>query len=139
MGAGERTSDSAVVYRAADCNQIHRLRLGKISSSLRVTLMEYSVLDQDQTLQGRHCLIPRRMWDENTPERAALMTFALRSPETRQNTARTPGSSPANACTCVSSNKLCPASLQHTRHSLHCLQAAGSADDSGFCAEVAAA
>lgn len=101
MGAGERTSDQAVLYRAADCNQLHRLRLGKISSSLRVTLMEYSVLDQDQTLQGRHCLIPRRMWDENTPERAALMTFALRSPETRQNTARTPGSSSANACTCV--------------------------------------
>lgn len=35
------------------------------------------------------------------PERTALMTLALESPETRQNTARTPGSDPANARTCA--------------------------------------
>lgn len=35
------------------------------------------------------------------PEWTALMTLALESPETRQDTARTPGSDPANARTCA--------------------------------------
>lgn len=41
------------------------------------------------------------MRNEHMPKRAALMTLALESPETRQNTARTPGSNPTNACTCA--------------------------------------